>query len=100
MEFGGFAGDGKRSGKRWSPLGWRRALAGAVRWRTEENPHRKAVRTSAPENPYLVEKSSIFPFLIDPNTGISMYESGEIVRYLFQQYGKGRKPSPGLLERY
>ncbi|XP_004301462.1 PREDICTED: uncharacterized protein LOC101297355 [Fragaria vesca subsp. vesca] len=39
-----------------------------------------------------------FPFLIDPNTGISMYESGEIVRYLFQQYGKGRKPSPGLLE--
>lgn len=39
-----------------------------------------------------------FPFLIDPNTGISMYESGEIVRYLFQQYGNGRKPSLGLLE--
>ncbi|XP_008219087.1 PREDICTED: uncharacterized protein LOC103319337 [Prunus mume] len=39
-----------------------------------------------------------FPFLIDPNTGISMYESGEIVKYLFEQYGKGRKPTVGLLE--
>lgn len=39
-----------------------------------------------------------FPFLIDPNTGVSMYESGEIVNYLFQQYGKGRSPSTGLLE--
>ncbi|XP_050217170.1 uncharacterized protein LOC126668020 [Mercurialis annua] len=39
-----------------------------------------------------------FPFLIDPNTGISMYESGDIVKYLFQQYGKGRSPSTGLLE--
>ncbi|KAH9725390.1 Thioredoxin family protein [Citrus sinensis] len=40
-----------------------------------------------------------FPFLIDPNTGVSMYESGDIVNYLFQQYGKGRSPSTGLLER-
>ncbi|XP_062097497.1 uncharacterized protein LOC133803461 isoform X1 [Humulus lupulus] len=39
-----------------------------------------------------------FPFLIDPNTGITMYESGDIVKYLFQQYGQGRKPSAGLLE--
>ncbi|KDO43146.1 hypothetical protein CISIN_1g019273mg [Citrus sinensis] len=39
-----------------------------------------------------------FPFLIDPNTGVSMYESGDIVNYLFQQYGKGRSPSTGLLE--
>ncbi|OAY23962.1 uncharacterized protein LOC110607003 isoform X1 [Manihot esculenta] len=39
-----------------------------------------------------------FPFLVDPNTGISMYESGDIVKYLFQQYGKGRSPSMGLLE--
>ncbi|GAV79360.1 GST_N_3 domain-containing protein [Cephalotus follicularis] len=39
-----------------------------------------------------------FPFFIDPNTGISMYESGEIVKYLFQQYGKGKSPSLGLLE--
>ncbi|GMH21619.1 hypothetical protein Nepgr_023461 [Nepenthes gracilis] len=39
-----------------------------------------------------------FPFLIDPNTGVSMYESDEIVNYLFLQYGKGRRPSVGLLE--
>ncbi|PSS31829.1 Thioredoxin-like fold protein [Actinidia chinensis var. chinensis] len=39
-----------------------------------------------------------FPFLIDPNTGISMYESSNIVKYLFQQYGEGRSPSIGLLE--
>jgi anaphase-promoting complex subunit 7 len=39
-----------------------------------------------------------FPYLIDPNTGVSMYESGEIVKYLFQQYGRGKKPSTGLLE--
>ncbi|KAJ8759572.1 hypothetical protein K2173_007200 [Erythroxylum novogranatense] len=39
----------------------------------------------------------LFPFLVDPNTGVSMYESGDIVKYLFQQYGK-RSPSVGLLE--
>ncbi|XP_022152512.1 uncharacterized protein LOC111020220 isoform X2 [Momordica charantia] len=38
-----------------------------------------------------------FPFLTDPNTGTSMYESGDIVKYLFQQYGNGRNPSTGLL---
>ncbi|KAK1300207.1 hypothetical protein QJS10_CPB13g01112 [Acorus calamus] len=39
-----------------------------------------------------------FPFLVDPNTGISMYESGDIVKYLFQQYAHGKNPSTGLLE--
>ncbi|KAK3034099.1 hypothetical protein RJ639_034079 [Escallonia herrerae] len=39
-----------------------------------------------------------FPFLVDPNTGISTYESSEIVKYLFQQYGQGKSPSFGLLE--
>ncbi|KAF2296947.1 hypothetical protein GH714_013469 [Hevea brasiliensis] len=39
-----------------------------------------------------------FPFLIDPNTRISMYESGDIVKYLFLEYGRGRSPSMGLLE--
>ncbi|KAJ0977216.1 hypothetical protein J5N97_012690 [Dioscorea zingiberensis] len=39
-----------------------------------------------------------FPFMIDLNTGVSMYESGDIVKYLFQQYGQGRQPSFGLLE--
>ncbi|KMZ72564.1 Glutathione S-transferase domain-containing protein [Zostera marina] len=40
----------------------------------------------------------LFPFLVDPNTGISMYESGDIVKYLFKKYGHGRKPTFGLLE--
>jgi glutathione S-transferase len=33
-----------------------------------------------------------FPYLVDPNTGASMYESAEIVEYLFRQYGNGRVP--------
>eukprot|EP00850_Spirogloea_muscicola_P017788 SM000156S02144 [mRNA] locus=s156:115670:119128:- [translate_table: standard] len=39
-----------------------------------------------------------FPYLVDPNTGISMYESGDIVRYLFKEYGAGAQPTPGLLQ--
>ncbi|KAH8970670.1 hypothetical protein BDL97_02G100600 [Sphagnum fallax] len=39
-----------------------------------------------------------FPYFLDPNTGVSMYESSDIVRYLFSKYGQGRQPSPGLLE--
>ena len=34
---------------------------------------------------------SQFPYLVDPNTGKSMYESDDIVRYLFATYG-GREP--------
>lgn len=30
---------------------------------------------------------SMFPFLVDENTGVRMYESGEIIRYLYTQYG-------------
>ncbi|MCG8588520.1 MAG: glutathione S-transferase N-terminal domain-containing protein [Proteobacteria bacterium] len=33
-----------------------------------------------------------FPYLEDPNTGKALYESGEIVAYLFAQYGRGRTP--------
>jgi len=33
-----------------------------------------------------------FPFLVDPNSGKAMYESNEIVRYLFERYGNGRVP--------
>jgi glutathione S-transferase len=33
-----------------------------------------------------------FPFLVDPNTGKSLYESDDIVRYLFREYGDGRVP--------
>jgi len=31
-----------------------------------------------------------FPFLVDPNTGVEMYESEEIIQYLVRQYGNGR----------
>ncbi len=33
-----------------------------------------------------------FPFLIDPNTGRQLYESADIVAYLFEKYG--RRPLP------
>jgi glutathione S-transferase len=36
-----------------------------------------------------------FPYLVDPNTGKEMYESADIVAYLFERYGAGRPP--GLL---
>jgi glutathione S-transferase len=34
-----------------------------------------------------------FPWLVDPNTGESLYESDEIVRYLFDRYGDGKVPA-------
>jgi glutathione S-transferase len=30
-----------------------------------------------------------FPYLVDPNTGVEMFESLEIVEYLFETYGNG-----------
>jgi glutathione S-transferase len=33
-----------------------------------------------------------FPYLVDPNTGKAMYESDDIVRYLFSEYGDGSVP--------
>lgn len=33
-----------------------------------------------------------FPYLVDPNTGIELYESQDIVAYLFENYGRGRPP--------
>ena len=33
-----------------------------------------------------------FPYLIDPNAGIEMYESDDIVQYLFDRYGDGSVP--------
>jgi glutathione S-transferase len=41
-----------------------------------------------------------FPYLVDPNTDTEMYESDEIVAYLFRRYGAGEVPSllrPGAL---
>jgi glutathione S-transferase len=34
----------------------------------------------------------LFPYLVDPNTGKAMYESSDIVAYLFAEYGVGRVP--------
>lgn len=34
-----------------------------------------------------------FPFLIDPNNGVKMYESSDIVKYLFKEYGDKATPS-------
>ncbi|CAL5207403.1 unnamed protein product [Lathyrus oleraceus] len=33
-----------------------------------------------------------FPYMVDPNTGVSMYESDEIIRYLVGTYGDGNIP--------
>jgi glutathione S-transferase len=33
-----------------------------------------------------------FPWLVDPNGGVEMYESDAIVAYLFQRYGTGQPP--------
>jgi len=33
-----------------------------------------------------------FPFLVDPNTGESMYESADIIAYLYRRYGDAPRP--------
>jgi len=41
-----------------------------------------------------------FPYLVDPNAGVEMYESDAIVRHLFARYGDGSVPAalrPGAL---
>ncbi|KAK1428780.1 hypothetical protein QVD17_17620 [Tagetes erecta] len=42
----------------------------------------------------------MFPYMVDPNTGVSMYESDDIIKYLAEKYGDGNVPislSLGLL---
>ncbi|CAH1418318.1 unnamed protein product [Lactuca virosa] len=42
----------------------------------------------------------MFPYMVDPNTGVAMYESDDIIKYLVQKYGDGSVPlslSLGLL---
>jgi glutathione S-transferase len=34
-----------------------------------------------------------FPYLVDPNTGKALYESDDIVRHLFGEYGDGKVPA-------
>jgi glutathione S-transferase len=36
----------------------------------------------------------MFPLLVDPNTDTVLYESVEIVAYLFARYGRGKVPGP------
>lgn len=38
-----------------------------------------------------------FPYLVDPNTGVAMYESADIVEYLFREYGTA--PAPWFLRQ-
>ena len=38
-----------------------------------------------------------FPYLIDPNTDVEMYESEDIITYLAETYGPGRSRLAGLL---
>lgn len=33
-----------------------------------------------------------FPYLVDANTGVAMYESADIAKYLFREYGNGHVP--------
>ena len=43
---------------------------------------------------------ALFPYLVDPNIGKEMYESDDIVQYLFETYGDGQVPwrlAPGFL---
>lgn len=44
--------------------------------------------------PELVERGgkAQFPYLVDPNTGVEMYESLDIIDYLFATYGQCRTP--------
>lgn len=49
--------------------------------------------------PQAVEKGgkAQFPYLIDPNTDKAMYESDDIINYLFEAYGPGADKVPRLL---
>lgn len=40
-----------------------------------------------------IKSGATFPFMIDPNTDTEMFESADIVRYLYDNYGVGNPPS-------
>lgn len=46
--------------------------------------------------PELLERGgkAQFPYLVDPNTGTEMYESDDIIDYLYAHYGAGGTPGP------
>lgn len=35
---------------------------------------------------------SMFPYMVDPNTGVEMYESADIIAYLYEHYGNRKAP--------
>ena len=37
-----------------------------------------------------------FPYLIDENTGVKMYESDDIIEYLYENYGPGKDKVPSI----
>ena len=43
----------------------------------------------SPSRDAFVERSGkmMVPYLVDPNTGVAMFESADIVKYLFDTYG-------------
>lgn len=42
---------------------------------------------------------SQFPYMVDPNTKTSMYESDGIINYLFESYGEGSKASNWIVDQ-
>jgi glutathione S-transferase len=38
------------------------------------------------------------PFLVDQEKGVMMYESGDIVKYLDETYGKGDSCQPQIIQ--
>ena len=62
----------------------------------EVRPCPKDARTHRAQVQTLGGKQS-FPFLVDENTGVSMYESEDIVRYLYHEYGAGAAVPEGII---
>ena len=59
----------------------------------------KGGRKFRPEIKNKYGKSATFPFLIDPNTSVSMFESTDIIKYLFATYGGRRDDNiPRILQ--
>lgn len=49
----------------------------------------------------LVERlggKQLFPYLMDPNTGTALYESADIIEYLYREYGRVAAPRPWLVK--
>ena len=46
--------------------------------------------------PEVIERGgrASFPYLVDPNQGVELYESDDIVKHLWKHYGKGGVPLP------